>query len=480
MRTHFNNSIKQILNISKTSKNPLPAIIGVGALAVTFFLPDMGGIGHSGWVAIGILAFTITFWAAEVLPTAATSMAVLVLLPTLGVLGYSETFSHLGTVIIWRLIAIFFLTAAVRKVGLGDRVAYRVMLFTKGRVVKTLFWVLLINFLLGFIIPNSYARTVLCVTVVVSWLEAARVEKGSNIGKAFMIAIPISGSVTLCATIIGASVDIFAAHMFLTLVGFQWTYVTWMIACTPFCLVMILVILVAAFLVFPPETRQLLEGEAEIRKKLEALGPMRGREWFVLSVFSALLVFWFADVSELFPAEMLAACLLIFPHRFQALKWKESVSELQWDILLVFGASVAMAAALVHSGVVDWLSASVFSELGGLHPALLVLLVCAICILVRLGVTHMIALVSIMLPLLVTAAQGIGINPVWLGMICVISSCPFFFPAQSPNTLFAYKFGYFKTKDLLRFGGTLLIGFIPVIMITALLYWPYVILPIWA
>jgi len=470
-----------VLSESRASRKHIPIIIGVGILAVAFFLPEMGGMSHSGWIAVGILAFTITFWAAEILPTAATSMAVLVLLPTLGVLGYSETFSHLGTVIIWRLIAIFLLTAAIKKVGLGDRVAYRVMLFTKGRVVNTLFWVLMINYFLGFVIPNSYARTVLCVTVVVSWLETAKVEKGSNIGKAFMLALPMSGCVTLCATLVGSSVDIFAAHMFVTLVGFQWTYVTWMIACSPFCLVMNLVVFAVAFLVFPPETKQLLDGGAEIRKRLEALGPMRGNEWFVLSVFAVLLYFWFADVSELFPAEMMAACLLMFPHRFRALQWKESVKEVQWDILLIFGASIAMAAALVQSGVVNWLSQSVFSSLGGMHPALLVLMVSVISILVRLGMSNMVAVVGVLLPILVSSAQAIGLNPVWLGMICVISSCGcFFFPAQSTNTLFSYKFGYFKTRDLLKYGTVLLVGFIPVIMVTAMLYWPYVILPIWA
>jgi anion transporter len=462
-----------------TSVRIVPLILGFGILIAAYLMPSLGGIDQAGWRALAILAFAIIFWATEVIPPSATAMGILILIPVMGVLSYRDTFSNMGTVMIWRLMSIFIITTAIQKTGLADRIAYRVLLLMKGKVKRTLLCILLLNFLLAFIIPNSYARTVLCVTVIAGWLKAVGVAKDGNIGKAFMIAIPASSSITASAIIVGASVDIFAADLFNTMVGYQWTYFTWMINNVPFCLAMTLVIFVVTIVVFPPEKNELGSGTEEIRAKLDEMGSLGAREWFVLALFVGLLILWFTDVSELIPAEMIGAFLLVFPHRLQVLKWKEAMGSVKWDILLIFGASISMASALQSSGAVAWLAENLFSHFSGVSPVLLVVVVTVFTAVVRLGMSNMTGAVATLLPLLVTVAVGLDVNPVWLGMICVIASCAcFFFPAQSTNSLFAYNFGYYQNKDLLRFGLVLFVCFTIVLSVIALFYWPLVTLSI--
>ena len=95
--------------------------------------------------------------------------------------------------------------------------------------------------------------------------------------------------------------------------------------------------------------------------------------------------------------------------------------------------------------------------------------------------TNMTGAVAILLPLLVSIATRIGINPVWLGMVCVISStASFIYPAQSVNSLFAYKFGYFETRHFMKFGIVVSIMLIVVILGIATIYWPLVGLSIYS
>jgi len=465
--------------VAKKKRKSIPIILGIVVLLSSYVLPQVGEIGHAGWASIAIIVFAIVFWATEVIPPALTGMAILSLIPIMGVMGYQETFSSLGTVMIWRLMAIFILTSAIQKVGLADRIAYRILLFTKGNVKTTLFCFLLLNFVLSFIIPNSVARTTLCVTVIASYLETANVSKEGNIGKAFMITLPAASAITASAIMVGASVDIFAAHIFHTMVGYTWTYMSWMIVNVPFCLAMTFMIFLVAIFVFPPEEKRIIHGDDVIRKKIEDLGRMRSKEWFVIIVFCALLVMWFSDISETVPAEMAAAFLVVIPHRWRSLEWKEAMKAIKWDILLLFGASIAMATALRQSGAVAWLAESLFSHLSGISPAILVVMVVTMTMLVRLGMTNMTGAAAVLLPLLLTAAIGIGVNPVWLGMICVVSCCgAFFYPAQSANSLFAYNFGYYQAKHMMKFGLILFVVFNVTLIPIAMFYWPLVGVPI--
>ena len=462
----------------KKKNNIIPFVLGFGVLLIGFFLPEMGGITHTGWRALSVLLFAIIFWATEAAPAACTAMAILILLPILGIRSYEATFSSLGTIMIWRLMAIFIITEAIKRVGLADRIAYRVIALMKGKVRRTLLCVLLLNFAFSFIIPNSYARTVLLVTIVISWLHTVGIESPSNIGKAFMIAIPVASTITASSIIVGASVDIFAADLFNTMVGYRWTYFNWLITNAPICLAMTFVIFFLTITVFKPETDELGNIEV-IQEKIKTLGPLSQQEKFVICLFIGLMVLWFTDVSERIPAEMLVAFIMVFPSRLRIMRWKDAMSSVNWPIILLFGASISMAASLQSSGIVDWLGVNVFSRFGGLSVVLIAYLAVAVTVLVRLGMSNMTGAVATLLPLLITVAKGIGINPVWLGMICVMSSCvACFFPAQSANCLFSYGFGFYNNRDLLRFGLLLFPLFATVLVLFSLFYWPLVTLPI--
>lgn len=457
----------------KKKKNALPLIIGFGVVLICALLPDIGGITPTGWRALSVLILAIVLWSTQALPVAATAMAILVLIPVLGIASYESTMDKMGTVMIWRLVSLFIITEAIRRSGLANRIAHAVLSLTKGRVKLTLLCVLLLNLFFAFLVPNGYSRTVLFVTIMVGWLEAFNLR--GNIAKMFMIAIPVVSSVTSSAIMVGASVDIFAVDLFNTMVGYKWTYFNWLVTNLPVCFVMTLIVYVLALIVFKPETEVVSGGEDVIVSKLNEMGKLTRPEKVMIVLFIGLLLLWFTDTSERIPAEMLVAFLIVFPSRFRLLSMKEALKTVNWSVVFLFGASLAMASGLQSSGAVDWLASNVFSHLGGQNVFFIALLVIAFTALVRLGMTNMTGAGATLLPILITVAQGIDINPVWLGMLCVMSTCICcFFPAQSTNNLFSYGFGYYETKDLLRFGLILFPIYAVVLALFAIYYWPLV------
>jgi anion transporter len=448
-------------------------------LGISLFLPPVGGITVHGWRSLAILCFAIICWATELIPASAVGMGILVLIPLLGVQTYQDTFSSFGAVMLWRLASIYIITTAIQKTGLADRFTYRILMLTGGRVRRTLLFVLLLNFLFVFIIPSSDARTTLFVTVMVGWFRANGIQRGSNIAKAFLLAIPTLSAVTASSVIVGASVDIFAADLFRAVVGYRWTYMTWFLACMPFGFLMTFVIYWTSLRIFKPEFEVVAGGAQSFAEDLKQLGKLKREEKTMLVLFLVLLVFWFTDLSEKIPAEMLIALFLMVPGRWNVIPFREAMDTVRWDILILFGASISLAAALTTHGALGWLAGQVFAQFTDFSVIVFVLVTILLTALIRLGMANMTGAVATLLPLLFSVATSVSLNPVWLGMICVISSsASFFFPAQSSNNLFAYGFGYYDASDQLRFGLRLFVPFILTLMAVCMLYWPLGSIPI--
>lgn len=458
----------------KKSKGIIPMVVGLMIILISTLLPPIGGISPQGWRALAILIFAIIFWASEVVEPAITGVALLVLLPMLGVLPYDEVFVGMGTVMIWRLVGIFMVTEAIQKVGLDKRIAYKVLMLAQGNVKKSLFLIVLMSYFFVFVVPGALSRTILLATISLGILKAVNITPPSNVGKFLFIAIPVIGLISSSSVIVGASVDIYAVTLFDALLGFKWTYFPWMIINMPIGLITTFIIYFLLLRLFPPEISELPGGKAFIQKELKQLGAMDKQEKIVMILFVFLLFLWFADLSEKFPAELFMALILFFPG-IHILDWKESVKNVNWDIIILFGASTALAVGLQKSNVVSWMAEAALQGLGSLGPVGLALAVAVITALIRLGMSSMTAVVATLLPLVIIIANKLGINPIWLGMVCVISSSmAFFIPSQSPNTLITYAYGYYSARDLLRVALWLAPIFICVSLAVAYWYWPLV------
>jgi sodium-dependent dicarboxylate transporter 2/3/5 len=133
-----------------------------------------------------------------------------------------------------------------------------------------------------------------------------------------------------------------------------------------------------------------------------------------------------------------------------ALTWKDAEG-LPWGILIFFGGSLSLSAALTETGVTRWLS----DELQFLHGVSLWLVATAVVVLVVI-VSEMMsnsATVSAFLPILAGLCGGLGVHP-FVVMIpaTLAASCAFMMPGASPPNAIAFSTGCLRVGDMVRTG----------------------------
>jgi sodium-dependent dicarboxylate transporter 2/3/5 len=152
------------------------------------------------------------------------------------------------------------------------------------------------------------------------------------------------------------------------------------------------------------------------------------------------------------------------------LTWKDT-EKLPWGILLFFGGSLSLSAALTETGVTRWLS----QELAVLHDVpiwvLAVLIVAAV-----VATSEMMsnsATVATFLPIVAGLCGGLGINPLLLMIPATFAaSCAFMMPGASPPNAIAYATGYLKVPEMIRAGLALNLICAVVVLLAAFYFIP--------
>ncbi len=455
-----------------------PLVVAASVVALSLVLPVGGELTRQGLVSLGILVVAVVLWVTEVVNPNVTALAILGLLPALGALTYAETFEGFGNPMLWRLVGILTITIGLSKSGLDRRMAWHALKLARGNVYAMLLTMVVLAQILVFVIPVPQGRTSLLAATYLGILQGLNIRPPSNIGRIVFIGIPALTVITSASLITGASVEIYAVGLFSTLLGHNWSYVSWMTTNLPLTFGICFLMLGVLILLFPPERRR-IDGSGEMaERELTKLGPVGAAEKKMVAVFAILSVMWFGGISELIPAELLMATVLFLPG-IALLKWSDAQKDVPWGTLVLYGSSLALAMALQQNKVVDWVAHGVLAVIGRPEPVWAAVMIFVLGVLVRLGMTNMTGVVATLFPLTVALAPAIGINPVWLGMVCVISSgMAGFFPSQSVSSILTYGFGYYSTADMTRSGMVMALATLAALLAAALFYWPLVGMPV--
>jgi len=139
------------------------------------------------------------------------------------------------------------------------------------------------------------------------------------------------------------------------------------------------------------------------------------------------------------------------------LSW-EQASALRWDVLILVGGGLALAAAISDSGLAAWVGASA-QRLHGLPAPVLIAL--AALVIVYLGeLASNTAMAAIFLPVAGAAALGLGMDPVAFTLpVALAASIGFMLPVATPPNAIALAHPEVTAARMLRAGAPLdLIG----------------------
>jgi sodium-dependent dicarboxylate transporter 2/3/5 len=291
-----------------------------------------------------------------------------------------------------------------------------------------------------------------------------------------MLGVAYAASIGGMATLIGTPPNLVVAGAIRELTGTGISFAQFMMLGLPITLILLpacWVLLV--FVVFPAQAR--LGGGADrmLRDRLDALGPIRGGEARVLSLFALTAIAWFMrerkefgsftmpGLVDLFPwlsdaAIGVAAAILLFivsgttreGVKRPLLTWSEA-RLIPWDILLFFGGGLTLAQATEAQGITAWFAGGL-DRLSGLPPAVIYLgLATAVLLLSELASN--LAVATMMMPIAAALGRSVGQPPAVMMLVAgFAASTGFALPIATPPNAIVFGSGMISVKQMAKAG----------------------------
>lgn len=452
---------------------PWAAFVLFFAMAVALPLPV--GLSRHGAFAVAALASAILFWASGVQDPSLTGLLLLSVIALLGVLSFPEAIAGFGTEFVWLLVVTFILARAMAEVGLGRRIALALLRRAGTSPPAVLLALLAAVVVLSFMIPTAAGRISAILPVCFGIIEAARLAPTSPFAKAMLIGTSHTSIVAGVGLMTAAGATVYAAGAFETLVSFRWAYLAWLGAFFPLVVIFVLILWRVLLRVFPPDRADLVGSDEYIRTELERLGPLSGPERKMLAVFAGVLVLWVIGPRwgiSTSQVGMLGAVVLMLPG-VRVLSWERALESVRWNVIILFGVSLALANALERSGAGRWLTDVTLQVLHQPSPVAAALVLAPLVMLVRIGFVNNLGMIAAGLPLAITLARGWGLDPVWVGMIVVLTAGPgLVLPTQTPTGMITMGYEFYTMRDHMRSGAIASVVLLVLTWLAAFAYWP--------
>ncbi|MCF2707427.1 DASS family sodium-coupled anion symporter [Arcanobacterium haemolyticum] len=308
----------------------------------------------------------------------------------------------------------------------------------------------------------------------------------SKFGIALMLGIAYSASIGSLGTIIGTPPNTLMVAYLKENHDITIGFGQWMLVGVPLAVVFLLLgWFLLTFVLFKPEIDEIPGGRALIRDELAKLGKMRVGELLVAILFAAAALLWvflpFVLQSQGITIKGIdtivgmgiALLLFIIPadakNGVRLINW-ETMKDLPWDILLLFGGGLALSGQFSHTGLSNWVGHSV----EGLRslPVILIIIVITVLVLGLTELTSNTATAAAFLPIIGGVALGLGYegNDVLLFIIptALAATCAFMLPVATPPNAIAYGSGYVRIIDMIKAGFWFNIAGLILVVLTVL------------
>lgn len=441
--------------------------IGPILFCIVFFGNPFDGLTLEANAVLASTLWIASWWLSEALPISATALLPIVLLPLTEGAPIAQTTAAYGDKMLYLFVGGFIIAIAMQRWNLHRRIAIEIIstVGTNSRLIVLGF--MLATGLLSMWISNT-ATTLMMVTIGTALIAEMREltgESGKMFFKALLLGIAFSASIGGVATLVGTPTNPIFVSIANKLYNQEFSFATWMAFALPFSIVMLFVCwIVLTRLVFPLHKVEMPIGREMILKEKKALGKMSYEEKAVAIVFIATAILWITrsfilnqfipGINDTVIAIGAALLMFIIPSKEKygkpLLTWNEA-EKLPWGVIILFGGGLSIAAAFQSSGLAEWLGLQLtgIAEL----PLFAIILIVALVVNFLTEVTSNVATASIMLPVLASLAEAIGVHPFLLMIPATMAaSCAFMLPiATGPNAI-VFSSGELRMNDMVKSG----------------------------
>ncbi|WP_009965981.1 SLC13 family permease [Verrucomicrobium spinosum] len=454
-------------------------LLGVVLLLATFVSPPLLGLSPSATKVAWLAVTMAVFWVTEALPIPATALFPLVLLPILGISPMKEAATAYADPIIYLFMGGFMLAIAMERWDLHRRIALNIIhaVGTKPRAL-----------ILGFLLSGTFlsmwtsnsATAMMLLPIGISvhgLLRASQGAKGGTVemGAALVLAIAYGANIGGMGTLIGTPPNAILKAFLAKTYGVELGFGQWMLIGVPLILLALPpVYLILTRFSFKVGTQELPGVKEELEIQRQGLGRITGPEWTVIGAFSLAIVLWVSreawkaevpktpgaswPLGALLTDEVIAmgcASLLFFiPVDLKkgvfVLDW-QSLKKLPWDVLVLFGGGLSLAAAFEKTQLVKAM-ASGLSVMASWPALAIVFLVVAVMI-GATALTSNTATTTAFLPVIGALAVGIDQPAVLLCVpVAIAASADFALPVGTPPNAIAFGSGLVSLPRMVKAG----------------------------
>jgi sodium-dependent dicarboxylate transporter 2/3/5 len=450
-------------------------VAGLLVLLVTLIAPSPAGLPEEAWRTAGLALMMAIWWSTGPVPLGVTGLLPIVLLPLMSVASIDDVAAKYGNPLVFLFLGGFMLGSAVQRWGLHQRIAFAAVRFagTGSRALVLGFMVASAS--LSMAISNTAAVVLMlpvAVSVIAAFDAANKGDEGKRFAAALLLGLAYGASIGGVGTLIGSPPNALMAG-YLKTQGSEMSFARWSLIAMPFVVLFIPTAwLVLTRLVFPlGHNRHDTTDGGQLLAVLRPPKAWSTAEIRVALVFSAMVALWvlrpwlnsWPPLSTLTdPAIATAGAIVLFvipdgtksEARQGALLGRHDIQDLPWQILLMFGGGLALAAAIDSSGLAAWIGGSL--AVGRDLPQMAFVGIVAAAVVALTELASNTATTAALLPVLAAAAESSGYNVAAVTTaIAMAASCAFMLPVATPPNAIVFASGHLTVGDMVRAGVVL-------------------------
>lgn len=465
----------QIIDNIRESGNKAPekALFGFIAAWILLFLtlfvfefPSAAGgngavvtLSTAGQACLAVMLWATVIWLTEAIPIAMTGLIIPALLALTGAVTHiKHAAPAYAAPVALLVLAAFIFSAIMISSGIDRRVALSMLRHAKIKKVGGVVWTLFgFNLLLSLILPAANARAAVMLPVVNGIIQLfGDTEEDRRAKKAIVIQAIVYGAMISGIFIMTAHVpNLIVVGLLSSQLDLTVSYVDWAILQFPYLGMFVITYLWVRFslrtgnIKIPGGTEKIAEMHRELPK-------MATQEYFILGVYAFVAVLWVTQrhLHNLHTAmAILIGIMVMFAPGLLRLKWKTIQNNTIWGTWVMLVGALSMSTIMGSSGLAGWLAAYIHPLVTGYPWWGALLLVLAGTHVIRIGMLSNIAAITVLAPILIALAPGLGLHPAAFTMLVAnADTYAYLMPTQLTAAVIAYGTGTFSMVDYLKLG----------------------------
>ena len=441
------------------------------ALAVGFLLYGLLPYEEPTNKGLALLAFVAILWLTEAIHITVTALLVPVLAILLGLESTKSALQAFANPTIFLFFGGFAIATALSVQKLDKYIAHKVIAIARGNFLLAVFFLFLATALLSMGISNT-ATAAMIIPLAMGLLKNIDYESNKGTYAFVILGIAYSASIGGMGTLVGSPPNAIVASQL------NITFSEWLRYGMPTVLGLMPLMIGTLYVVFRPKLNIKISSTEGVVDKLN------GKQYLTILIFLITALCWiFSDlINETFTSfigiekikdfdavvAMIAAVFVCF---FGVAEWKQIQENTDWGVLMLFGGGLSLSVILTQSGASKALVDSVQFLIADSNYFVIGLMVAAFIIFLT-EFTSNTASAALLVPIFISVAENLGVNPLGLSLIIGIgASCAFMLPVATPPNAIAYGTGKVSQRDMIKAGFVLNILSIIFISVVAYYFW---------